>query len=170
MALQVQGCRTCQPRIVNRLHGWLNPCMRNPRIPRANHKFHSIERWRYQWEKELISYFACAFYLWLQRQCSLVMFLTSSCLPLTQNQSWRESSRFTENASPSHLALSRVPPWFWIRTENWENCYKHGWLITEWLQSENRICQRAIKMELLGPSVKKWLILGTGHHFFSSSY
>lgn len=42
-------------------------------------------RWRYHWERELISYFACAFYLWLQRQCSLGVFLISSCSHLTQN-------------------------------------------------------------------------------------
>ena len=134
---RVQNLQFSQPRIVNRLHGWLNPRMRNPRIPRANHKLHSIERC-YQWEKELISYFACAFYLWLQRQCSLVMFLISSCLPLTQNQSWRKSSRFIENASPSHLTLSRVPSWFWIlywkQGELLQTRMIYNWMTAVWKQ------------------------------------
>ena len=143
-------------------------CVHSSWMQWANREFHSVEQ-PYQRERELISYSARVFYFSLQKQWPLVVFLISSCLHLIPNQSWQKAPDSLKLHSCIHLAFSRPLLDSGLCIENWENCYKHGWSITEWLQSENRIYRRAIKMVLLGQAVEKWLISGTGHHFFPCS-
>ena len=122
----------------------------------------------YQWAKGLISYSDRTLYfsskaMAFGRVFNIIMFAFNSKSKLT------EAPDSLKLHSCSHLAFSRPLLDSRFCIENWENCYKHGWSITEWLQSGNRIYRRAIKMVLLGQAVEKWLISGTGHHFFPCS-